>query len=476
MNMSRHLRHMVTGLVMFTATLMLAPNASAGPCEGLAESDPEAFEELKKQLDRASNRSEAADYDEAARAYLESLKLCDDFGIQYNVARMYQKAGQCRKAKTWFENVIERLEGEDKDSRAHRIVGLSRDYLADLEKECPETASIRARCAQPGVRVALDSGKAQSCPYQWEVEPGSHIITARKEGFEERVEQFDASKGQEKTIDIEPLDELESREPKPEAPSQDEEEVGSPQKGTLVVRCRGEFENVRVVGDSVDRKSACGETLSLPPGPYRVSGGDEVRKADIAAGVQSEVELGRSRPAGAASDGSASADGGFVLGARLSSGVAMVRGELYDRQNESFDRPPRLDGLQPSLPHLAVIGEVGWRFGRHFSALVRPRLDVVNPSVQVAAIARFDLGGASRLSAHVDVGGGYGQLLSPVKPAGDEEIYLDRSGTLLGVAGLGLAWRFSTRFAAVLQGSANVGIPQFGAIFDIGSLGIQGTL
>jgi hypothetical protein len=77
---------------------------------------------------------------------------------------------------------------------------------------------------------------------------------------------------------------------------------------------------------------------------------------------------------------------------------------------------------------------------------------------------------------HVDLGAGYGELLSTVNPANSDEIYLDRTGTFVGVAGFGLTWDFSSRFAAVLQASANVGIPEFGAIFDIGSLGIQGTL
>jgi hypothetical protein len=246
--------------------------------------------------------------------------------------------------------------------------------------------------------------------------------------------------------------------------------------GTLVVRCRGDFERVRVVGDSIDRPSACGETLSLPPGPYRVSGGDQVRRADVAAGVQSEVELGRSASDVGETRPASAGRSGVVLGARVSSGLAMVRGELYDRDNASFDRPPRLEGLQPSLPHLAVVGDIGWRFGRRLSALLRPRVDVVNPSFQAAGVTRFHWGGSSRLSMHVDLGAGYGELLSPVKPANSEEIYLDRTGTFFGVAGLGLEWRFSRRFAAILQASANVGLPQFGAVFDIGSVGIEGTL
>ena len=154
----------------------------------------------------------------------------------------------------------------------------------------------------------------------------------------------------------------------------------------------------------------------------------------------------------------------------------MVRGELYDKHNAPLRQPLRTSGLQPSLPHFALAAEIGWSPHPHWAFVAKPRIDVINVSWAATAVGRYRHRLGARFGFHADLGGGYGQILSPVQPKSAEEIYLDRTGSALVTAGLGVTWQFSRQFAAVVGVDAHMGLPEMGVVFDIGSIGIRGHL
>ncbi len=123
---------------LLTAALIACAGTSAllpllAPAQAVAQDKRE--ETFRQLIAEATKLAFEGKYDDAITKYIEAKTLQPDPLIDYNIARCYQKLGQCEAAKRFFQVVIDDKK-TDAETRAQ-----SERYVQELGA-CPETAVV----------------------------------------------------------------------------------------------------------------------------------------------------------------------------------------------------------------------------------------------------------------------------------------------------------------------------------------------
>ena len=421
---------------------------AASPCPELRKSDRKAYKDWVAAQKRAEELSDKESFIEASEAYLDAYRICADTLLEYNIGRMYQKMGDCERSLQWFGKVLERQEASDSgpDEEERKIVALAGTYRVELERECSSTSMLEIKCAQEEVWLDIGDTIHKECPFEGQVNAGRYVVVASLEGFEDRKVRIDIVAGEQNRVVIPELSQV---------------------AGTLHIECPAGVSQVMLTGPGVGELVDCPSSHRLPPDRYevalpgtersqvaRVRGGETLRlKMEL---IQEKVERL-----------------GVFIGLRAAPGTGLVAGDLYDKNNEEIPGGPRLDGLEPGMLTLALINELGYVLSSDWSLMAQTRYDVINPSLLVSAMARWEILGAESYSLRFDTGLGGGELLCPVQLSGADEIYLARSGPVVLTGSLGLAWKLGPTFALAVHLETRVGFPDVGILVDAGSVGAE---
>lgn len=142
--------------------------ASPATAQDLSADEVETFQKLMAQGSQAYADGE---YERSISSLREAQKLYDHPDLVYNIGRAYTRLRRCSEARRAFITYLQRPEITEEDDRK------ARKNLQELT-ECVEPARLTIECTPRDASVAVDDGqKSDTCPAQFEVEPGEHQIT-----------------------------------------------------------------------------------------------------------------------------------------------------------------------------------------------------------------------------------------------------------------------------------------------------------
>lgn len=169
------------------AVSVLAITASAG-----AQEDP------RELFSRGQAAYETGDHETAVRNWERAYELDPRPLLQYNLAQAYERLGQLDRAVAAYRLYVEHTPGDD--PRAQN----ARARIASLEQRVGNT-SILLTGGSEGARVIIDGQDRGRLPHPdpFRVEPGSHRIVVRGDGFEDFVSTVAVSAGQQADVLVE---------------------------------------------------------------------------------------------------------------------------------------------------------------------------------------------------------------------------------------------------------------------------------
>lgn len=141
---------------------------------------------------------ETGDYDTAVRNWEQAYELDPRPLLQYNLAQAYERLGQLDRAVAAYRIYVDNTPGDD--PRAQN----ARARIASLEARLTNT-SVRLTGGQEGSRVTIDGEDRGLLPHPdpFRVDPGTHRIVVRAEGYEDFVSTVAVSAGQAAEVPVE---------------------------------------------------------------------------------------------------------------------------------------------------------------------------------------------------------------------------------------------------------------------------------
>ena len=169
--------------VLLTAVLLQAAPASAQDARELFSQGQAAYE--------------TGDYDTAVRNWRQAWEIDPRPLLQYNLAQAYERLGQLDLAVTSYRAYVEASPGDD--ARAQN----ARARIASLEQRVGNT-SIRLTGGVEGASIIVDGQDRGRLPHPdpLRLDPGSHRIVIRADGYEDFVSVAAVSAGQQADVVI----------------------------------------------------------------------------------------------------------------------------------------------------------------------------------------------------------------------------------------------------------------------------------
>ena len=165
----------------------------------LALAAPAAAQDDARQLFTQGQAAyETGDYDTAVRLWLRAYELDPRPLLQYNLAQAYERFGQLDAAVRAYRVYVDATPGDDQRATNARA------RIASLEQRVGQTG-ITLTGGPQGARVLIDGQDRGLLPRPdpYRVEPGSHRIVVRADGFEDFVAPVAVSAGQQVSVPVE---------------------------------------------------------------------------------------------------------------------------------------------------------------------------------------------------------------------------------------------------------------------------------
>lgn len=178
---------------------MLRRIASALAVGALLLAAPAAAQEDARTLFTQGQAAyETGDYQTAVRLWTRAYELDDRPLLQYNLAQAYERLGQLDLAVTAYRIYVDATPGDD--PRAQN----ARARIASLEARVGQT-SIALTGGVQGAHVVIDGQDRGLLPHPdpFHVDPGSHRIVVRADGYEDFVATVAVSAGQQAAVPVE---------------------------------------------------------------------------------------------------------------------------------------------------------------------------------------------------------------------------------------------------------------------------------
>ncbi|MEZ4405616.1 MAG: tetratricopeptide repeat protein [Polyangiales bacterium] len=175
----------MTPRLALALALALAPTvARAQPA---LERARERFEDGQRALDEGR-------YADAARAFEQSLSIAHRPGTLFNLGLAYRSLGRCTEA-------IQSLEDFSALSHDEERVSTARAVLADL-RACPATVTLSLRGAPSEVLVDGQRRPLREGQQTLRLDPGRHVIEARRQGYAPARAEVDLDRGGESSVTL----------------------------------------------------------------------------------------------------------------------------------------------------------------------------------------------------------------------------------------------------------------------------------
>ncbi|PJB40979.1 MAG: hypothetical protein CO108_13775 [Deltaproteobacteria bacterium CG_4_9_14_3_um_filter_63_12] len=294
------------------ATVSATAGSGSSPCSTIQGAEGDRYTKL---VDLSSKQYKKEDYLGAIESILELKSICsEDPRLDFNLARAYQRAGNCNMARYWFEHLLANA-GKFSKPFLGDLPKLAGEALVELSSTCSNSAMVAFYCADKGVTIDLKpSGDGETLhfhhPFEGRVEAGDYLMAAHKEGYQSSVSTVFVYAGESNFISVPEL-------------------ASAEQRGTLEVFCPAQVESVtlsRVASkDSMIMK--CGEPIALDSGNWRVdfAVGDYPFVEEVTVEQNRSIELHLTEPA---YPGRASDDEVWATAALVTGSTAFVSGVL----------------------------------------------------------------------------------------------------------------------------------------------------
>jgi len=167
------------------ALLLLAPRAASA-------------QEARELFTQGQAAYETGDYDTAVARWQRAYEVDPRPLLQYNLAQAYERLGQLDRAVTAYRSYVENTPGDDARAQSARA------RIASLEARLTRT-SVRLTGGVEGARVTIDGEERGLLPHPdpFRLEPGTHRIVVRADGYEDFVSSVAVSAGQAAELPVE---------------------------------------------------------------------------------------------------------------------------------------------------------------------------------------------------------------------------------------------------------------------------------
>lgn len=164
----------------------------------LASASPAAAQDARAHFLRGQAAYDTGDYATAVREWQTAYSLDARPLLQYNLAQAFERLGQLQEAVQAYEAYINAADDDaDRMSAARARIAALRDRLSQT--------SIRLRGGPEGAQILIDGQDRGRLPHPdpLRVDPGSHRVVIRLQGFQDFVSTVAVSAGQSVEVPVE---------------------------------------------------------------------------------------------------------------------------------------------------------------------------------------------------------------------------------------------------------------------------------
>lgn len=171
------------------------------PCSKVLRKYNALLKKATSLRDKARAQETGAEplYLEAAELFLKAHTMCSDIErIEYGIARMYHKAGQCEPAMQWYAKFL----GHQQDAQAlaedpniEALFPKAQGHFKTIEMKCLG-ADLKVSCETPGTQIVIDEQVAISCPAELRILKGTYRVRAMVEGVEPWEQEIELKPGE----------------------------------------------------------------------------------------------------------------------------------------------------------------------------------------------------------------------------------------------------------------------------------------
>ncbi len=156
-----------------------------------------AQDDARAHFQRGQAAYETGDYDTAAQEWQRAYELDPRPALQYNLAQAYERLGRLDDAVRAYHGYIDNTQPDDPRAETARA------RLASLEQRLSQT-SIHLTGGVEGATIFVDDEDRGRLPHPdpLRVEPGSHRIVVRADGYEDFVSVVAVSPGQSAEVPV----------------------------------------------------------------------------------------------------------------------------------------------------------------------------------------------------------------------------------------------------------------------------------
>lgn len=159
---------------------------------------PTFAQDAREHFQRGQVAYDTGDYDTAVREWTRAYTLDARPALQYNLAQAYERLGRLDEAARAYSLYIDNTTGDDPR------VQTARARLASLRERLTQTAIV-LRGGPEGAAIFVDGQDRGRLPHPdpLRVDPGSHRIVVRANGYADFVSVVAVSAGQQAEVPIE---------------------------------------------------------------------------------------------------------------------------------------------------------------------------------------------------------------------------------------------------------------------------------
>lgn len=191
----------VLGCSMVLGALFVAPVAFAQapePAPAAPAKDDQAKERAKVHFQRGISAYKEGRFKDAIDAFLDAHREYPSPTLSFNAARAYEKMGDGAGALRFYREYLRQApDAADKSPVAARISELE----GKLQQRGLQQVTILS--VPEGATVILDDRPVGVTPWTGEIFPGKHRARLRREGYEDKTEEFELSAHRSMDVSIE---------------------------------------------------------------------------------------------------------------------------------------------------------------------------------------------------------------------------------------------------------------------------------
>jgi len=151
-------------------------------------SGPAFADEFDQILGSALKYYSEGDYDNAIEKFFEAKLLKDEPELVYNIARAYDKKGDCQAAQKHYSQFLARSDAPAETAKK------AKSYLEALG-ECPTKGTLALACDPPSAQVQIDGNPMGPCG-RYELEQGDRVLIISAPGYKPQDKKLTITAGQ----------------------------------------------------------------------------------------------------------------------------------------------------------------------------------------------------------------------------------------------------------------------------------------